>query len=270
MLRLNVVRRQCTNFNRIKQGETQLMNRSLVKVIAGIVVLGVVVVAGALVYIYASGGSAVPSSSLNAPALTVAENSSGSQVVYRIDPSNSEVSFTLDEKLMGNPNTVVGKTNQVAGDIMVDAKTPANSKVGIIKIDARGLSTDSEMRNRMIRGQILQSNSDKFEFIQFEPTGVTGLPDTVTPGQPITFKITGNLTIRDITQPVTFDATATLAADNLSGTASTVVKRADFKLEIPRVPTVADVTDEVKLAITFKATPAASSSVATAAATSAQ
>ncbi len=240
------------------------MNRSM-KVIGGVLIVVVVIAAGALGYIYVSGGSANPSAPISAPALAAANST---QKVFRIDPGQSQVSFTLSEVLMGRQNTVVGKTNQVTGDIVVDLDHPANSKVGQIRVDVRSIATDSQMRDRMIRGQILQSSQDQFEFASFAPTSVTGLPDKITPGQPVKFQVAGNLTVRDITKPVTFDITATLSQDTpqrLDGSATTTVKRADFKLQIPNVPSVTDVSDDVALTIDFKA-PLADSSPATQAA----
>jgi len=108
----------------------------------------------------------------------------------------------------------------------------------------------------MMRGEILHSSDSNFEFIVFKPTSITGLPDKVTPGQEITFKVLGDLTVQNVTKPVTFEVKAKLVTDtqeHLEGSASAVVKRADFGLDIPKVPSVADVTDEVKLDINFKA-----------------
>lgn len=237
------------------------MNRQL-KVIGGIVITLAIVAAGVLLYIYASGGSGTPTAALSAPTL---EPTTAAQKVYRIDPNQSEVRFTLDEKLMGNPTTVVGKTNQIAGDILIDPSSPTKSTIGAIRINARSLATDNEMRNRMIRSQILQSSQDQYEFIEFTPKSITGLPDKVTAGQAVNLKITGDLTIRDVTKSVTFDTTVTLVSDPaeyLQGSATTTVKRADFNLEIPKVPSVADVTEEVKLDINFKAILADSADVA--------
>jgi polyisoprenoid-binding protein YceI len=239
------------------------MNRQL-RVISGILAVIAVVAVGALTYIYVKGGAGTPSAPINAPELAPETTS---QKVYRIDSAQSEVSFTLNEVLMGNPKTVVGKTNQVAGDIAVDLNQPANTKIGVIRIDARSIATDSGMRDRMIRSEILQSSQDKFEFIQFEPTKITGLPATVSPGQAVTFKVEGNLTVRDITKPVSFDVTTTLVAGSpelLKGSATTVVKRADFNLVIPNVASVSGVTEEVKLDINFTATLVDSSAIATA------
>jgi polyisoprenoid-binding protein YceI len=176
-------------------------------------------------------------------------------VVFNIVPESSEVRFITHEVLRGSPNTVTGRTNQVAGQIGVDFDTPANSQIGEIKIDARSLSTDNELRNRAIRGQILQSSQDEFEFITFKPTGITGLPDTVRPGNDFTFNITGDLTIRDITKPVTFEVVVTPnSKTQITGSANATVQRSDYDLTIPNVPGVADVDQAVRLEIDFIAT----------------
>jgi polyisoprenoid-binding protein YceI len=118
----------------------------------------------------------------------------------------------------------------------------------------RTLATDNEFRNRAIRGQILQSSQDEFEFAQFEPTSITGMPDSVAVGETITFTVVGNLTLRDITNEVTFEVTATLESeDRLSGTATATVQREPYNLIIPSVPGVANVGEDVALAIEFVA-----------------
>lgn len=175
--------------------------------------------------------------------------------LFRIVPDESEVRFILTEDLRGVPTTVVGKTNQVAGDIRVNFTTPAQSEVGLIRINARTLATDNNMRNGAIRDRILQSNRDEYEFSEFTPTAISGLPETVAIGQPVTFQITGDLKVRDIVKPVTFDVTVTVVSeDRLEGTARTTVQRGDFNLVIPSVPGVANVSEAVQLEIDFVAT----------------
>jgi polyisoprenoid-binding protein YceI len=44
------------------------------------------------------------------------------ETVFRIDPAQSEASFSIDEVLRGEDVTVVGVTSQVAGDIRVDVQ----------------------------------------------------------------------------------------------------------------------------------------------------
>lgn len=173
--------------------------------------------------------------------------------LYRIDTSGSQVSFTLTEELRGTPTTVVGTTDQVAGDIFVDFTTPANSKMGAIRINARTLVTDQEFRNRAIRSNILQSADDKYQFIDFTPTSITGLPDKVAMGTTIKFKVIGDLKIRDIVQSVTFDVSVTATADLLTGSATTQVTRDMYNLQIPNAPGVANVSNDVTLDIKFTA-----------------
>jgi polyisoprenoid-binding protein YceI len=174
-------------------------------------------------------------------------------ILFRISADESEVRFELDEMLRGQPTHVVGTTNQVAGDILVDFASPPSSRVGEIRINARTLATDQEFRNRAIRSEILESSRDEYEFISFTPTALEGLPETVEAGQEVTFQIVGDLKIRQITQSVTFEVTATATEDRLEGSATTMVTRDQFGLVIPNAPGVADVTNEVVLTINFVA-----------------
>ena len=196
---------------------------------------------------------AAPSSELEAEPVAVEEVSgTGSAAVYQIDPTASEVRFELDEVLRGNPITVVGATNQVAGEIAVDLNDTASAQLGTIQVNARGFATDNNFRNRAINNEILQTG--EYEFVTFAPTSINGLSGSAAVGDTIEFTMDGDLTIRDITQPVTFNVTATVASDSrLEGTASTVVQRADYNLVIPEVPNVANVEEEVELYIDFVA-----------------
>jgi polyisoprenoid-binding protein YceI len=174
---------------------------------------------------------------------------------FLIVGAESEVRFILDEELRGRPTTVIGRTNQVAGEILIDATTPANSVIGPIEINLRTLETDNGNRNRMIRSQILRSGEDAYEFTHFVPTAIEGLPETVTIGTPFTFKVTGDLKLVDTTRSVTFEVTVTpVSEDRIEGLGRTVVLRSDYGLQIPSVPNVANVTNEVTLEIQFVAT----------------
>jgi polyisoprenoid-binding protein YceI len=152
----------------------------------------------------------------------------------------------LQAMLIGQPKTVVGKTNQVAGEMIVDFQNPAKSQLGAIRINVRTLTTDNEFRNRALRGQILQSTKPEFEFATFVPTELKGLPAAFAIGQSYSFQIVGKLTLRDVTRDVTFDATVKpISSEQLTGTAS-----------IPEAPGVADIAENVRLEIDFTAIPA--------------
>lgn len=175
-------------------------------------------------------------------------------VVFEIVQEESEVSFTIYEELRGQPKDVIGTTDQVAGQILIDFGNPSASEVGTIRINLRTLVTDDDFRNRAIRGQILRSAEDRYEFTDFVPTAVEGLPDSVTVGEPFKFTLTGDLTLLDRTNPVTFDVTVTPVSENrIEGTAVGTVQRSDYGLTIPSVPSVANVAEDVTLQINFVA-----------------
>jgi polyisoprenoid-binding protein YceI len=277
---------------------------SPVRIIIAIVAIAAVLGAGALAFIWFSGGSGEASQPVTAPTLAPAEpaadatpeaaateeaaepaatpeaaadepaatpeaaateeaaaaqgaaqTAAAQTVTYSIVAEESEVSFSLDEDLRGERVTVVGTTNQVAGQVRVDFSDPSASQVGTIRINVRTLATDNEFRDRAIRGQILRSQQPEFEFAQFVPTSISGLPDSVAFGDTVQFEMVGDLTLRDVTQPVTWQVTVTPVSETrLEGTATATIQRTPFGLEIPSVPGVANVTEDVELAIEFVAT----------------
>ena len=230
-------------------------------------------VVAAYSWIWVSGGSATPSTPITAPrlrpandspepgktspvnALQAANTTESGQQLYRVTPEESEVRYIIDEIKRGQPTTVVGTTNQIAGDILIDSNDPSASKVGTIRINVRTLRTDEERRDRATRSRILQSAQTEYEFVEFSPTDIGGLPATLELGVPISLEINGQLTVRDITHPVSFKTTVTLVStQRLEGHAVTTIRRSDYDLVIPSVPFIADVSDDVRLEIDFVAT----------------
>jgi len=176
-------------------------------------------------------------------------------VTFSIVPAESRASFTLEEDLRGARTTVVGATNEVAGMINVNLADPTASSIGAIIINARTLETDNSFRNRAIRSQILKSAQEAYEFIVFEPRALHNFSaDSIAVGETISFEVSGDLTVVDVTRMVTFMAEVTLDSETqLSGIASVNVLHSDFGLTIPDVPSVANVTDDVDLALRFVA-----------------
>lgn len=181
------------------------------------------------------------------------QSTAGELRIFSINPAESQVRFELDEDLRGQRITVVGTTDQIAGEIGVDLSDLSTTQVGVIQINARGLATDNNFRNRAIQNEILDTGN--FEFISFKPTAINGLPDRADIGEEISFTMEGDLTIRDVTRPVSFTVLAKADTENrLSGTATAVISRGDFGLNIPSVPSVANVEEEIELYIDFVAT----------------
>lgn len=188
------------------------------------------------------------------PAQAAAELPATGPTVYKIVQDESEARFNIFEELQGSPKDVIGVTNQVAGEASVDLSNLSATQVGEILINARTLATDDNRRNGAIRNRILFT--DQYEYISFKPTAITGLEGTAAPGQSFTFQIAGDLTIRDVTMPAVFDVIVTVEApDRLVGSAQSSINRADFGINIPNVPFVANVGESVALEIDFVLAP---------------
>lgn len=219
-----------------------------------LIVAGIVVALGVLgaAYIWFSGGSGQASAATTAPSLELQPGDTRSR--FTMTPGETRARFLIDEVLLGSPKTVVGITDDVAGDMLIDLENPANSVLGVIRVNLRTLETDNEFRNRALRGQILQADEPENEFATFTPAQLTGLPDSVTIGEAFSFQVVGSLHLHGATRDVTFEATVTPVSETeVTGTARTVVDYRDFGMTIPEAPGVANVSYEVGVEIDFTA-----------------
>lgn len=168
--------------------------------------------------------------------------------IFEISQDGSEARFIIYELLRGEPKDVIGITSQVAGQVALNITDLSSARVGEILINTRTLATDDERRNQAIRNRILFT--DQYEYIRFLPTRVIGLQGTGEISKTYTFQVEGELSIRDITKPVTFDISITSnSLDQLTGFATAIIRRTDFDLNIPDVPFVANVGEEITLEI---------------------
>ena len=241
------------------------MKRNVVAVLA----VGAAFAVGGAAWFFTQ-GDAEPTTEVTAPPIEAAETTGApdtsetapeTTVVADDDPAvgtsfeltdASTATFRIDEELRGSPTTVIGTSGIVLGRIEIDPDNLSNSQIGEILINARDFETDSGLRNRAIRGPIL--DTDVFEFISFVPSAIDGLEGSASVGDELVFTVSGELTIRDITQRVVFDVTAVLTSGTtIEGTATTVVERGPFELVIPSVPSVANVAEEVPLSLDFVA-----------------
>lgn len=244
------------------------MRRSVI----GWVVLAVLAIGGAaFAYVfYFAGGSGEPTTDLTTPELTGATTSTTgddpgssstssspmpSSMSFEIDPSQSTARFEIDETLRGSPNHVVGTTDQVVGQVEFDPTDLSTVEFSQIIVNARTLTTGTELRDRAIRGPvILDSASDAHELITFDVSSVEGLSGAAEIAKTFDFTVTGDLTVKGITQQVTFDVSVTQVDDStLEGSATAEVTRDMFEIGIPNVPNVADVTNEVSIHLEFVA-----------------
>ena len=148
-------------------------------------------------------------------------------------------------------NMAVGRTPQVTGEVSLDPSAPQNSTLGAFTADISQFASDSDRRDNAIRGRFLKSS--RYPNVTFNATAIEGLPATYQDGQEITFKISGDLTIRDVTKPVTFDVTAMLNGNTLSGEAVTTILMSDFGFGPISIAGILNTEDEAKVTLMFVA-----------------
>ncbi len=196
----------------------------------------VVIMAGVFIY-YASRPIAAPSVSVEELAATAEEaTSSSASAPYRVLSTDSAAEFSIEEVLRGKPFTAHGTASVIEGDSSA------------IRVNARTFTTESENRDKMIARFILESEKAEYEFIEFRPAGLAALLDANVEAMPVPIEIKGDLVIRGVAKPATFRGTIERKGDNthrIIGEAT--VSRIDFGLTIPSVPSVASVSDAVKL-----------------------
>lgn len=227
---------------------------SIIKVVGLVIGIGVLIALGIWAYIVWDAGPDTASQDIQDVAPTLAFSNLPEQALFRIIPAESEARFRINETLLGEDLEVVGTTNDVAGDVIIDYQNPSASTVGTIAINARTLRTPVDERNMSIRSQILETREN--EFIFFHPTALLNAPsEPVLVGETAEFQIEGDLEIKGNKNAVVFDVTITaVAEDEITGLGTVTVEYADWDIIINAPPSVAGIEDTVILEIEFKAT----------------
>jgi polyisoprenoid-binding protein YceI len=227
-----------------------------------------VVVLGSLLAALAACGSTASQTTTASPAASAATAGmrpasqptlAGNVRTFQIVPEQTEASYEVQEQLLRNPlpNKAVGKTNAVAGAFQFTNDGKPAGNVTKITVDLRTLTSDKSMRDRRIRRQWLES--DTYPFAEFVSTAAQQLPDSYREGQEVSFKLAGDMTIREITRPVTFEVRGKLQGDTVTGTATTVIMMKDFGFDPPNVAGLLTVEDGVTITVNFTAKEAAGS-----------
>jgi polyisoprenoid-binding protein YceI len=167
---------------------------------------------------------------------------------FTVVPGESSISYEVGEVFInqGNVfNVAVGVTDLVSGEIQIDTSNPQNSRIGTISVDISKFTSDSNRRDNAIRGNWLESNA--YPIATFTPTKIEGIPVTGEEGVSYALTITGDMTIRDITKEVTFEATVKVEDEVLSGTAETMLLMSDYDIGPIDIIGILKTEDEVKL-----------------------
>ena len=175
---------------------------------------------------------------------------------FRIVPGESEVVYEVGEVFLNQDNAfklAVGVTRDVSGEILVDRENPQNSTIGIMTVDVSQFTSDNQRRDNAIRERFLQSA--QYPQVSFSPQSIEGLPENYAPGEEIAFQVSGDLTIRDVTKPATFDVTMVGNGDTINGEAATTILMSDYGFGPISIAGILNTEDEVKIKFVFTARP---------------
>jgi len=162
-------------------------------------------------------------------------------------PEKSEARYRVREQLanVSLPNDAIGRTKEVTGTIVLKTDGSIVSPDSRFVVGLQTLQTDRSQRDNFVRRNLLQI--DQYPTAIFVPTQVTGLPSSLPQSGDVTFKLVGDLTIRNVTKQVTWDVTGKIQGNELAGQATTSFKFDYFGLTQPKVPVVLSVEDHIQL-----------------------
>lgn len=175
-----------------------------------------------------------------AAAPTLAISTEEGMRTFVVVPEESVASYIVDEELFQGAldkynlpigmSTVRGTTNQIEGTLQLDLAT---AELGPTRftVDLVSLATGQNDRDGWIRDNALESN--RYPLAVFEATEIQNAPANYQEGQEVTFQLAGNMTIRDITKPMTFDVTASLQGDEIRGVAEANSQMTEWGFDPP-------------------------------------
>jgi polyisoprenoid-binding protein YceI len=112
---------------------------------------------------------------------------------WNIDPSHTRIGFTARHAMV---TKVRGSFNEFVGTAQLDAENPAASAIDLT-IEVASVSTGNEQRDGHLRTNDF-FDAETYPQIRFVSTGVEQVDAE-------NYRLTGDLTIKDVTKPVTVD-----------------------------------------------------------------
>ncbi len=203
----------------------------------------------------ATAAPAAPTVAATAPATTSANGAApattgaSSSDTIRLDlvSSKSQARYVVREQLasLSFPSDAIGKTGSITGTIVGKTDGSIVSSDSKFVVDLRTLQSDRSQRDNFLRRAVLQT--EQYPYATFVPTSAPGLPLQLPADGKVSFKLNGNLTIKNVTKPVTWDVSGQVNGNEATGTATTSFNFAYFNLERPTVAIVLSIEDNIRL-----------------------
>lgn len=175
--------------------------------------------------------------------------------VYAIVPGESAARYRVQEELAQVGETeAVGQTQAIIGQIAFDeAGMPlACSR---FDVDLRTLQSDEARRDNYLYENTLQAET--YPLATFVLRAVEGFDAPLAEGEEATVRLIGDLTLKDVTKLVAWEADVAMRDGALTGAATTEFAMPDFAIEPPSVPMLLSLDETIRLEIDLTARPAA-------------
>jgi polyisoprenoid-binding protein YceI len=145
---------------------------------------------------------------------------------WEIQPG-SEAGYRLDEVLYDNQATVVGRTESVAGVVVIDDGSLTEARV---VVDVGSITTDESARDAFFRRALDTTSFPEAVFELTEPVDVSviGLSNA-----PLVAEGVGTLSLHGVTQPATATLEVQRTFEGVEVLATIDVLLADFELSAP-------------------------------------
>lgn len=200
-----------------------------------------------------STGDAGADSITPAPTTTALSSDNGLPEGVRefvIVPEESEAKYVVRESLRGITTNAVGTTRAIEGSIFLTEEGLFSAGESRFRVDLSTLTSDEGMRDNFIKRNTLQTS--QYPFAEFVIEAISGFPEDYAEDTEVEMAISGTLTIRDVSKPVTWSVKARQLGDVLSAVADLTITFQDFGMQPPSVP-IATAQDEIQLQVVLMA-----------------
>ncbi len=146
----------------------------------------------------------------------------------------SEFGYRVEEVLAGVNTTAVGRSNEIEGLLTIDG---TQATVVDIVVQIENITSDDSRRDGQFTGRIM--NAAEFPTAEFRITEPIEFGEIPEGDEQITAAAVGELTLRGVTNPVSFDVTAQTANGNIGVLGSIPVLFSDYGIDNPSFGVVA-------------------------------
>jgi polyisoprenoid-binding protein YceI len=156
--------------------------------------------------------------------------------------------YRVAEVLFGQDTEAVGRTSDVTGELEIDGTSVESAT---FSVDMTTVASDENRRDNQFHERILDTGSYPMAtFTLTEPISFETIPSD---GEEVTIAVTGELTVRGVTNTVTFDLAARHSGDTIEVSGAIPVAFDDY--DIPDAsfgPATVEDHGEIEFLLTFE------------------